>query len=192
MYLQSQAPRSQGTERGLARADTQRIFLDMQHWYERAKRIMQAKGITQADLMQTLRVTSRGAVGHYLNGRRDPSPDQMAALAKALGVSMDELFGRAPRQEVVEGRGTYEIEPDWDLLRRLAATVDRVVRTHGEEITPEGAIDIARIFYRRLKDAPDTLPTTAEIVDLLEFAKRQREKEKAEDAPSLPRTRDRG
>lgn len=65
-------------------------------WTERVKARMTELGLTQADLMEPLGVTTRGAVGHYLNGRRQPSLQQMAALSQALRISTDDLlFGDA-------------------------------------------------------------------------------------------------
>lgn len=70
--------------------------MDSEPWYERAKRRMKQMGITQDDLKAPLSVETRGAVGHYLTGRRDPTPDQLAALAKALKISLDELLLETP------------------------------------------------------------------------------------------------
>jgi phage repressor protein C with HTH and peptisase S24 domain len=54
---------------------------------------MKALGLTQEDLVDTLGVTSRGAVGHYFTGRRHLKTHQALSLARHLGMSMDELFG---------------------------------------------------------------------------------------------------
>jgi SOS-response transcriptional repressor LexA len=61
-------------------------------WYEKAKKLMKQKGIKQDDLISIFGVTTRGAVGHYLTGRRQPDPDQIAALALKLGCKIDDLF----------------------------------------------------------------------------------------------------
>lgn len=66
-------------------------------WQDRARARMDALGLTQEDLLETLGVATRGAVGHYLSGRREPSIGQFDALAKKLGFSsMDELLNGAP------------------------------------------------------------------------------------------------
>jgi transcriptional regulator with XRE-family HTH domain len=49
-------------------------------------------GLTQDDLRKPLKVKTRGAVGHYLSGRRDPNPEQLIAMAGCLKVSLDELL----------------------------------------------------------------------------------------------------
>lgn len=48
-------------------------------------------GLNQADLIAPLGVKTRGAVGHYLTGRREPSAAQLLAMASVLQVSLDYL-----------------------------------------------------------------------------------------------------
>ncbi len=64
----------------------------MDTWQDRARSVMKEKGITQEALMDVLGVTTRGAVGHYMQARREPSLDQMKALAKHLGVNLEWLL----------------------------------------------------------------------------------------------------
>lgn len=52
-------------------------------WMERAKILMQSQGISQEELAALMSCT-RGAVGHYLNGRRSPSLAQLNRIAAAL------------------------------------------------------------------------------------------------------------
>jgi transcriptional regulator with XRE-family HTH domain len=61
-------------------------------WRIRAKNRMARLHITQEQLKKPLGVKTRGAIGHYLNGRRDPSPEQFRALADALQTSTDWLL----------------------------------------------------------------------------------------------------
>jgi len=61
-------------------------------WYERAKNRLKDQGLTQEDIIAPLNVTTRGAVGHYLNGRREPSQKQLLALCKKLDCSLDWLL----------------------------------------------------------------------------------------------------
>ena len=62
------------------------------NWQKTAKDRMVELNITQEDLITVLGVKTRGAVGHYLCGRRQPSPEQLKALASALDLSLDELM----------------------------------------------------------------------------------------------------
>lgn len=62
---------------------------DRPPWAAVARQRMGELGMTQEQLMPILNVSTRGAVGHYLSGRRVPSPEQMAALAKHLGLSLE-------------------------------------------------------------------------------------------------------
>jgi transcriptional regulator with XRE-family HTH domain len=60
-------------------------------WYEKVKIIMEHKKIRQSDLINVFEVKTRGAVGHYLCGRREPSVDQLKRLCDRLGVDMDTI-----------------------------------------------------------------------------------------------------
>jgi transcriptional regulator with XRE-family HTH domain len=65
----------------------------MKPWIITARRRMKDLGVKQADLIRVLGVTTRGAVGHYLTGRRDLDGEQMHALAQFLGLTVEELQG---------------------------------------------------------------------------------------------------
>jgi transcriptional regulator with XRE-family HTH domain len=73
-------------------ADTIRTIPAMGEWYDRAKSRMVGKGVTQEQLMELFGVKTRGAVGHYLNGRRDPSSTVLVTLADRLEMTLDELL----------------------------------------------------------------------------------------------------
>lgn len=62
-------------------------------WYDYVKVLMKHKGITQEDLIPVFGVKTRGAVGHYLSGKRQPNPHQMKALVDYLDVDFSALFG---------------------------------------------------------------------------------------------------
>ncbi len=79
-------------------------------WIERIRDRMQATGITQNDLARALGCT-RGAVGHYLAGRRKPSLDQLEIMAKTLSVSPAWLQYDIGPMDVQESPGHYNVEP---------------------------------------------------------------------------------
>lgn len=88
MYLENA---SGNTKCGVVFLDSSCILKGMK-WYEKAKRLMTIKKIRQEDLIEVFGVTTRGAVGHYLTGRRQPDPSQMKALAEKLDCTLDELL----------------------------------------------------------------------------------------------------
>jgi len=55
------------------------------------KRIRTSKGISQGDIARSLEV-SRGFVSNIENGKTNPTLATIAKLAKAVGVSSDELL----------------------------------------------------------------------------------------------------
>lgn len=74
--------------------DTSRIMPGM--WYDIANQRMRELALTHQDLATALSV-SRGAVGHYLNGRREPTIAQLRNIAALLGVTVAELLGESMR-----------------------------------------------------------------------------------------------
>jgi transcriptional regulator with XRE-family HTH domain len=81
-------------------SDTRRIIGKMATWYDRCKALMKAQEITQEDLKSVFRVKTRGAVGHYLPGRRQPSAEQLFAVARRLGTTTEYLLtGAEPGQQ---------------------------------------------------------------------------------------------
>lgn len=53
-------------------------------WIQAIKRAMSEQGVAQTDLIPFLNVTTRGAVGHYLTGRRNLSVAQLVRLIEYL------------------------------------------------------------------------------------------------------------
>lgn len=65
-------------------------------WAIIARSIMDEQDITQEDLTEVFDRKTRGAVGHYFRGIREPSIEQIARLAKRLGISVSQLIGEVP------------------------------------------------------------------------------------------------
>lgn len=61
-------------------------------WARRIRQRMKDLNLTQAQLIPILNVTTQGAVAHYLNGRRQPSHEQLRDLADFLNLPLDELL----------------------------------------------------------------------------------------------------
>lgn len=61
-------------------------------WHKKAKQMVLDKGVMQKELLSVFNVKTVGAVSHYLNGVRDPSPQQLKNLADILGVKIDDFF----------------------------------------------------------------------------------------------------
>lgn len=98
------------TKRGVVQKDTLCIISTMK-WYDYAKIIMKNKRITQEELMPCLNVTTRGAVGHYLSGRREPSVEQLINLSKKFNCSLDELLNGGLKETVVkEEKAGYAVK----------------------------------------------------------------------------------
>lgn len=129
-------------------------------WYEAARARMRELGLTQRDLMKPLGVKTRGAVGHYLTGRRTPSPSQIAELAKALRLSIDELM--LPTQARPGTPATLDI----GLLAGCIAGVRELLA--GRQIPPDKESEIIARTYELL----DGMPTKPDRATIVHFARR--------------------
>lgn len=71
--------------------DTLRIVQRMK-WFERAAALAKAQEVTHDDIADALGVT-RGAVGHWLNGRREPDFADLRKMARLLKTTIGDLMG---------------------------------------------------------------------------------------------------
>jgi transcriptional regulator with XRE-family HTH domain len=69
-----------------------------QPFAHRLVQVRKAKGISQYDLADMTGLSQR-VIAHYETVIRNPNPDVVVKLAKALKVSSDELMGLAPLKE---------------------------------------------------------------------------------------------
>jgi len=91
------------TKSVVAKSGTLRTIANMETWQSRAKAVMKENKITQESLKSVLGVSTRGAVGHYLSGRRELSIQQLTDLANHLGVRLEWLIrgeGKSPLFEL--------------------------------------------------------------------------------------------
>lgn len=70
-------------------------ILQCMEWYDRAKARAKELGVTQEQIADWLELT-RGAVGHYLSGRREPEFHDLKIIALRLGMTLDELLNGTP------------------------------------------------------------------------------------------------
>jgi transcriptional regulator with XRE-family HTH domain len=90
---------------------------------ERLLAIRKAKGISQTDLARMIGASQR-AVSYYEVTADYPPVEAVIALAKALGVSTDELLGVKPLKEKPVQRSSEELRL-WQRVRKMASLPDR-------------------------------------------------------------------
>ena len=78
-------------------------------WAVVATRKMKAEKITQDDLVSVFDVKTRGAVGHYFTGRREPSLKQLKNLAEKLGMTIGELTDDTSENAIAESNASYNV-----------------------------------------------------------------------------------
>ena len=64
----------------------------------RIKELRRAKNLTQEELAKEINVT-QGAISQWEKGLAQPTSDKLPELAKALGCSIDELYGKSEVSE---------------------------------------------------------------------------------------------
>jgi len=136
--------------------DTRRTITRMAEWYERAKARMKAcdPPVTQEELMPLFGVTTRGAVGHYLNGRRAPSPAVMVQLADKLGITLDELL-----RGTAKGSRRQSQDEGWNLpmLSEALVSLDKAIRKRGLVYDASYVAPALRLAYLERLKHPEKL-----------------------------------
>ncbi len=77
-----------------------------ENWINRIRRWMDQSGTSQVNLAKTLDCT-RGAVGHYLTGRRQPTLSQLERIAEAMQVHPAWLLYGIGGEQIAEPKGNY-------------------------------------------------------------------------------------
>lgn len=81
---------------------------------ERLAQLRKAAGYTQVELAQDLGISQR-MVAYYESPNASPPANLLPRIAAALGITIDELFGRTPKRRLAKQDG------DSRLRRRLLA-----------------------------------------------------------------------
>ncbi|MFP3979142.1 XRE family transcriptional regulator [Marinobacter sp. KMM 10035] len=130
MYTLASSQAEIDTKSVVAGLDTLRTIHVMEKWFDRVRSLMRRDGVTQDALTEVLGVKTRGAVGHYLSGRREPSIDQLRALATLFNVSLDwiltgqgEVGERPPPHLVLEDVDQYPRR--WGVTSEWKSRVER-------------------------------------------------------------------
>lgn len=100
---------------------------------EKIRNRMAHLGLTQEDLTRPLGVKTRGAVGHYLNGRREMGLEQIVALAEFLKMDVGELLGSE-----LGSSHTIAVEP----ISRREATDRRIGRASLKRVPVVGTASL--------------------------------------------------
>lgn len=121
MYTSVSSQADLDTKSVVARMDTLRTIQAMETWQDRVRSVMKEQGVTQDALTYVLGVSTRGAVGHYLSGRREPSAAQLQSLAKFLKVNLNWLL---------TGEGSRNFNVFEEVARMVAARNRRPGEEH--------------------------------------------------------------
>jgi|JYMV01.1.fsa_nt_gi transcriptional regulator with XRE-family HTH domain len=100
-------------------------------WIKRAKSLMAEQGVTQLDLVTTMKVKSRGTISHYFCGRNEPTLEALTALAKHLNVTPQYLFFGGEKNREVNGTllsKCSKVVRDLNIENNLGLTEDQQVQ----------------------------------------------------------------
>lgn len=114
-------------------------------WADRARQMLEIRGLTYDQIAPALNVSTRSAVGHYLSCRRQLSAEQAVSLADRLGCRVGwMLTGEMPVEPLEEacvGRPTsaelikkLESLPE-PVLLSLAALIDTMSYASSSQIS---------------------------------------------------------
>lgn len=130
-------------------------------WMDRAKKLMDRSGKKQKDLQKALGVT-RGAVGHYLSGRREPSVEQFAAIARELDTSVEWLLNGSRDKGSPQAEQAGDAETVANMYKKLPPFMQTQVRLFVEmqcalfdsrwHQFPRKIDKKEALFYQRIQD----------------------------------------
>jgi transcriptional regulator with XRE-family HTH domain len=94
---------------------------------ERLTALRKAAGFTQAELAAELEISQR-MVAYYEHPEAMPPAHLLPAMAKALGVTIDQLYGRgAPKRKLAKQEGDSRLRRRLLAIEKLDATEKRQV-----------------------------------------------------------------
>ena len=111
------------------------IMLGEMKWNDTLRRLMAERKMIQQDLVPILGVKTRGAVGHYLSGIREPSLKQLNALADKFDVTLDEL---------VNDKSTDTVQTKINQIIRAA---DKAMSESDRKFTDEERMKIYKVAF---------------------------------------------
>ena len=116
---------------------------------ERIRRFRLARGLTQAQVAAAIGATE-GAVRHYEKGVRTPGPEQLAGIAKALGVNVAALtdYGVEDTRDALEV--LFRLEEMTGL--RPVQTEDGLVLVMDGQADGAEKINYALVSWKAMRD----------------------------------------
>ncbi|AQS40220.1 Helix-turn-helix protein [Shewanella psychrophila] len=150
-------------------------------WAINAEVLMKRNGIQQGDLLDTFGVTTKGAIGHYFNGRREPSLNGLIKLSELLNINMSQLFeGDTPstseKGQLSSAPVITEQQHLTDALKLLARAIEisaddaEVFFKVYEKIGADNILKASRILAEADYQSTDKISAVIEIQDFIKRA----------------------
>lgn len=103
-----------------------RIQTEVLSFNQRLGQLRKAAGFTQVELAAELGISQR-MVAHYESPGATPPANLLPAMATALGVSIDDLFGRETKKKLVKQEGDSRLRRRLLAIEKLELTEKRQV-----------------------------------------------------------------
>lgn len=145
------------------------------------KAVRQNRGLSQEELARAIGAT-KSAVSRYEAGKREPSLDQLQAIASALGVSVNYLLGYATEWVIIPGRLKFiEINnPESSDIRYDIEATDQEALEYGLQLLQNAGVSV-----------PAYTPQALVLADMekLNYDGQQKAVERVRELTEIPRYR---
>ncbi len=106
---------------------------------ERLRKYLDQTGMSARELAAVLGDVSRGTTSRWVNGEAVPDANQMSRLAEVFGVTVGEMYGEAPGENLSEDERKAV-----ELMRTLGLTYKAVLNAIRDRISAEGSAEASR------------------------------------------------
>ena len=143
-------------------------------WTKLVELRMKELNLLQADLVNIFEVKTAGAIGHYFNGRREPSMKGMVKLAKLIDIPLTKLLGLDEPLTKIEFSDSEHITNAIKILSRSAdLTPDELSHFFNafEKIGARNILAAANELSNAGNDSSDQVSAILHILDLAKAKK---------------------
>ena len=131
----------------------------------RLKALRESKGMTQEALALACGWSGQSRIANYESTSpkaRQPKPNEIPLIAKALGVPVAELF---ENEGGVKGQPSHLGRIDPTMLAESIAALRELAKRQGRVYDPEKQPELL-VYAYQLREGLGTTPSTAEVIDM--------------------------
>lgn len=143
-------------------------------WALKAENRMSVLGFKQSDLLDTFEVTTPGAIGHYLSGRREPNIYSIVKLAEKLEMPLLDLLNvnDTPKLNSTDKDSSKYLTDAFRLLSRIVGLTDNEIKVFFNTYEKMGAENIVKAANELCRAGDDSDAKVDAIIQIQDFMKR--------------------